>query len=403
MNSKELEQYFFEHAYSRYERSNYDKYLEENKISFNFKSIHITGTNGKGSTANYLSNIYTNEGYKVGLYMSPYFQCVIEMIKINNQNISIDEYINIFLRYKNDFERYNLSSFEMQTIIAFILFEEAHVDVAIIEAGMGGYIDATNIIDPELSIITSVSLEHTMYLGRSVSEIASNKAGIIKPNKPVLVGKLDESTMYAIREKAKAEKSQIYIVDDYHNEKLNDVSISFDYRPYTNLKISTTAKYQLKNASIAIEASKILKDIFPVSEESVRKSLLSTTLGGRFEYLTKNLVIDGAHNSEAISELVSTIEQIGKPLHIVFACFRDKNVDSMLNTLGALTTDITLTTFNNKRARTEEEYFLYLADYKFDANYINVIKNLVYQYPNDLVLVTGSLDFVGKVRNEFSK
>lgn len=403
MTVEELEKYFYDHAYPSYERDNYDKYLLDKDINFSFKSIHITGTNGKGSTANYLSNIYISNGYKVGLYTSPYFDNVTEMVKINGNKIKIDEYIEIFSKYKDEFEKYNLTSFEMQTIIAFLIFEEQKVDLAIIEVGMGGYIDATNIIEPILSIITSVSLEHTQYLGRSVSEIASNKAGIIKYLVPTLVGNLDDSAMLAIREKAKSEKSPLYIVDDYHNENVGEKSIIFDYRPYSHLEINTTAKYQLKNASIAIEAAKILNCLLPVNEENIRKALLEKTLDGRFEYLKPNLIIDGAHNPEAIEELVKAFENVHKNIHVVFACFKDKNVDLMLNLLGNLSNDIILTTFDHKRARKMDDYFLYLEDYKFDNNYINLINNLIKEYPDDLILVTGSLCFVGKVRGEIVK
>lgn len=403
MTPQELEQYFAAHISSNYERSNYDKYLEENLFSFSFKSIHITGTNGKGSTANFLANIYAKEGYKVGLYVSPYFDSVTEMIRIGNKQIDFETYLNEFFKYKESFEEYNLTTFEMQTIIAFLLFKESNVDLAVIEVGMGGYIDATNIINPILSIITSVSLEHTQYLGRSVSEIASNKAGIIKYQTPVLVGKLDESAMYAIRDKAKVEKATIYVVDDFHNEKINEKSITFDYRPFNNLELKTTAKYQLFNATIAIEATKIVSELLPVKEQSIRDALKEETLYGRFEYLQSNLLIDGAHNPEAINELVKSLENVQKPIHIVFACFRDKNVDLMLNELGVISNDITLTTFDHKRARNEEDYFLYLADYKYDDNYIYVINNLLELYPDDLILVTGSLCFVGMVRGHFRK
>ena len=292
---------------------------------------------------------------------------------------------------------------EIETYIAFTYFLKEKCDVSIIECGMGGLIDATNVFTPILSIITSVSLEHTQYLGRSVSEIASNKAGIIKYLVPTLVGKLDDSAMLAIREKTKSEKSQLFIVDDYHNENVGEKFITFDYRPYSNLKINTTAKYQLKNVSIAIEATKILNTLLPVNEENIRKAIQEKNLNGRFEYLRPNLIIDGAHNPEAIENLVKTLENVNKNIHIVFACFRDKNVDLMLNLLGTISTDITLTTFNHKRARKMDDYFLYLEDYKFDENYINVINSLLNEYPDDLILVTGSLCFVGKVRSEIVK
>jgi len=402
MNKQELEQYFLDRNFPVYERENYDKFLKAKKFSFSIPSIHITGTNGKGSTANYIFNIYKASGRNVGLYVSPYFGDVTKMLKINDNYVSFDEYIEMFLEHKKDFEKWNLSSFEIQSFIAFNLFEKHNLDLAVIEVGMGGYIDATNIFNPILSIITSVSLEHTAYLGRSVSEIAANKAGIIKENVPVLLGKLDESAMYAIRERAKQLKSTITIVDDFHNEKYVNNSWSFDYRPYNNLSISTGAKYQLKNAALAIEATKILNEVLPVNENDVRNGLNSELLSARFEFVKPNLLVDGGHNPEAIDLLVESLnDAITKRIHIVFASFRDKNFDAMINKLSVVSDDITLTTFDHKRAREEMDYFLYLEDYKFEENHFDLIKNKLNEFPDDIILVTGSLYFAELVRDEF--
>ena len=399
MDKVELENYFKEHASSAYERSNYDSFIEDEGLSYTFNSIHITGTNGKGSTSNFIYNIYLASGRKVGLYTSPYFYDSTEMVSINRKHVEFEEYLKVFNEYKSKFEKYGLTAFEMQTIIAFELLKRANLDIVIIEVGMGGYIDATNIINPLLSIITSVSLEHTAYLGRSISEIAYNKAGIIKFETPVLVGKLDDSAEFAINEKARELKSPIHKVESFHNEKIIGNKYVFDYFPYQGLEINSLAKYQLKNASLAIEAVKILNDILPVSEDAIRNGLLSDTLFGRFEMIDKNLIIDGAHNADGIQNLVDSISSYtSAPIHVVFACFRDKNIDSMLNELGQISNDVTLTTFDHKRARTEEEYFLYLGDYKFDADYKKVIDELRATYPDDIVLVTGSLAFVGIVR-----
>ena len=399
MDKVELENYFKEHASSAYERSNYDSFIEDEGLSYTFNSIHITGTNGKGSTSNFIYNIYLASGRKVGLYTSPYFYDSTEMVSINGKHVEFEEYLKVFNEYKSKFEKYGLTTFEMQTIIAFELLKRANLDIAIIEVGMGGYIDATNIINPLLSIITSVSLEHTAYLGRSISEIAYNKAGIIKFETPVLVGKLDDSAEFAINEKARELKSPIHKVESFHNEKIIDNKYVFDYFPYQSLEINSLAKYQLKNASLAIEAVKILNDVLPVNEDAIRKGLSSDTLFGRFELISKNLIIDGAHNADGIQNLVDSISSYTNvPIHVVFACFRDKNIDSMLNALGQISSDVTLTTFDHKRARTEEEYFLYLGDYKFDADYKKVIDELRATYPDDIVLVTGSLAFVGIIR-----
>ena len=401
MNKEELHHYLEEHNYSSYERDNYDRFIEDHNFSFPIKSIHITGTNGKGSVAKYLANIYSINGYKVGLYNSPFLNDVTEMISINGKNISFEEFISLLNEFKEDFEKYHLSSFEMETYIAYIYFFRNNIDIAIIEVGMGGYIDATNIITPILSIITSVSLEHTSYLGRSVSEIASNKAGIIKEEVPVLVGKVDDSAMYAIRERAKQMDAPICIVNDYHNVRSSSILI-FDYYPYLNLELSTLSEYQLKNASIVIESTKILEKEISVKEESIRKALKEKTLSCRYEYLNDHLLLDGAHNPEAIEELVNTLSKhILLPIHIVFAAFKDKNIEQMLVKLSNKSCDITLTTFPHKRARTIDDYFLYLGDYKFDEDYLHAISNLRETYPDDLVLVTGSLAFVGLVKETY--
>ena len=401
MNFNEMMSYFQKHNYSTYERDNYDRFLDKQKFDFPIKSIHITGSNGKGSTANFLYNAYLANGYKVGLYTSPFLEDVTEMISVNGKNISQDEYLELFNEYKDKLEKFELSSFEMQTFIAFTYFLNQGLDLAIIEVGMGGFIDATNVIDPLLAIITNISLEHTAYLGRSVSEIAYNKAGIIKEEVPVLVGKVDDSAMFAIREYAKDMDSQIYVVDDYHNDHLEGDKIVFDYYPFKNVKLSTKAFYQCKNASLALEAINILKDQLPFDEAEVKEGMEKNILPCRLEYVKDNLILDGGHNPDGINNLCETLGKIeSRPIHVVFASFKDKNIENMLIPLSNMAADVTLTTFDHVRARGEEEYFLYLGDYEFNPNYLDLIKDKLEKFPDDVVLVTGSLAFVGRVKQE---
>ena len=404
MNRNELEAYFKEHNYPSYERGNYDRYLEDHHFSFKTPSIHITGTNGKGSTSNYIYNIYRKAGYKVGLYTSPYLDDVTEMVSINGEIVSLETYSKKFESFREDFEKYNLSSFEMQTIIAFDLFNEANLDLVIVEVGMGGYIDATNIITPLLSIITSISLEHTSYLGGTTSEIAYNKAGIIKPNVPVLLGKMDEFALYAIRETAKKLNSPVHIVNEYYNEQIIDGVACFNSQNLKNVKLSVPVLYQIKNACLAIDAVKLLNGKFPVSEEVIKQGLQDAVLPCRFEYIDKNILVDGAHNPEAMQDFVNSLRAAtNKPIHAIFASFRDKNFSQMLNILDTITTDITITTFDHKRAKTEDEYFLFLSTYKFEADYLAKIKELEETYPDDLIVITGSLYFAGLVKRELFK
>ena len=404
MNKEQFAQYLVDHNYPTYERSKYDSFLKNEKIEFKFPSIHITGTNGKGSTANYLYQIYLKAGYKVGLYTSPYLDDVTEMVSINGKQIDFETYIERFNSLQSKFEKYNLSSFEMETIVAFTLFEDAKLDIVIVEVGMGGYIDATNIITPMLSIITSVSLEHTSYLGGTTSEIAANKAGIIKRYVPVLLGKLDEFAMYAIRETAKKNQSDVYVVCDYFNEKIVDGKIRFDCQSLKDVELNIPVLYQIKNACLAIDAVKFLSDKIGVSDDIIKEGLKSATLPCRYEMVDNNVLVDGAHNPEAMQALVDSLKLANeKPVHVIFASFRDKNFSHMLNILDTVSQDITITTFNHKRAKTEDEYFLFLATYAFDKDYLGKIKSLKEQYPDDLILVTGSLYFAGLVKRELRK
>lgn len=395
---QDLNAFFKERDLSTYDRDNFDRFLKAVRFSFTLPAIHVTGTNGKGSTVNYLKAIYEHAGYKVGTYISPFFDNVNEMIAIGEQHISDDDLLRLFNSQYANFVKFCLTSFEIQTYLAFTYLSEQKPDLAIIEVGMGGYLDATNIFNNVLAIITSVSLEHTNYLGKSISEIAKSKSGIIKERQPVLVGELEESALYAIRETAKENHSPVIIVEEYHNEIITD-HITFDYRPYHGLTLNTQARYQLKNASLAIEATKILAASFPVSEEDVEQGLLVAPMACRYERVGDHIIIDGAHNPEAMENLVTTLlASQTKPIHVLFAVFRDKNHSQMLTTLGKDMASITLTTFPHKRARTEEEFFLYLAEYPFYEDYRLALKELREKHPEDIILITGSLAFAALVR-----
>lgn len=404
MSFEELESYFSKINCGAYDRENYDKYLKAHKFSFEIPSIHITGTNGKGSTANYIYNIFLKAGYKVGLYSSPYLNSVDEMVSINGKYIAKTEYFALFSELKEDFEKFNLTAFEMQTIIAYEAFKRANLDLVIIEVGMGGFIDATNIINPILSIITSVSLEHTNYLGYSTSEIAYNKAGIIKEKAPVIVGAVDADALYAIKDRAKRTKSEVRLVPDYFNEKIVAGHVMFDCKYLRSVELSTASMYQAKNANIAIEAVSLLEKPFPVTEDAIRNGLKSNLLDCRFEWIKPNILVDGAHNPEAISNLVDSIKRtVNKPIHVIFACFRDKQFSTMLNMLDEISEDVTITSFDHPRAKTKDEYLLFLETYKFVDDYVAEVKRLLEEYPDDVILVTGGLYFAGLAKRELLK
>ncbi len=386
-----------------YQRDNFDAFLKKVGFHYDIPSIHVAGTNGKGSTCNYINNVYIASKRKVGLFISPAQNSLLDMIKVNNKDISLEAVEKIFKDYKKFFDKFELSSFEITTFIALKHFLDEKVDIAVIECGMGGEVDATNVFTPILSIITNITSEHTNFLGVSISEIALHKAGIIKEKVPVLIGEIEGDALEVIISKVKDCDSKIYKVDHFHNEKLTDSGYEFNYRPFGDLKIKSKSLTSVHDAAIALEAINILANEYPVSVEEAKEGLYQDKLSSRFEIIEGNptLVLDGAHNPDAIKKLRADVENAfpEKTVHVVFASFKDKNITSMLPEIGLLGTVI-LTTFDHVRAREESEYFLYLEDYKFVADHIALIKELKEQFPEDIILVTGSLAFANLVYQE---
>lgn len=405
MNVKE---YLLSRKRETYQRDEFDFFLKKTRFNYDVPSIHVAGSNGKGSTSTYLSYIYASEGYKVGLFTSPYDVSPTEMMKINNKPIDSDRLEKYLLDNKKDFEKYGLSEFEIETYIAFKYFLDEKCDIAIIECGMGGEYDATNIFTPLLSIITSISLEHTSSLGRTLSEIALHKAGIIKRERPILIDpELQEEALTVITNEAKELEAPIKTVERFHFEQLVDDGYEFTYSGMNNLKISTKARYSIKDACFALEAIKILNDQFPVKEESIRNGLFNMRIKARFEIKRENpfIIIDGGHNPEGIEILSKEVVNVCKTGHlsIVFSCFNDKNIELMLTTLGTLTRDITLTTFDHPRARTKDEYFLYLDEFNFVEDHKAAIKDIIQNKPENHILICGSLAFAYLVSDEFER
>ena len=382
-----------------YQKDNFDDFLASIKFSFNIPAIHVAGTNGKGSTCTLLKDIYIANGYKVGLFTSP--DKATEMIKINDVSIPVLFIDSVIKEYKKQIEKYDLSTFEILTFVALKWFMSEKVDIAIIECGMGGAFDATNIFTPILSIITTISIEHSDYLGQSLSEIALHKAGIIKENIPVLIGNLEGDALTTVVQKCKETDSTLTILDHTHNVTRINNGLSFDYRPYLGLYISNLAEYRVSDACLAVEATNLLGEQFPVKEDLLKEGLRVSKLKCRFEVIEGNptIILDGAHNPEGIESLRKAIDKTfyGRTIHVVFAAFRDKNIAQMLPEIS-LIGKITLTTFHHVRARTEEDYFLYLEDYAFEESFESLIDRLIEENKDDVILVTGSLAFTYVVR-----
>ena len=405
--SIDLKEYFSSLDRGDYQRENFDDFLKKVSFSYNVPSIHIAGTNGKGTTANYLANIYRSYGLKVGLFTSPYLNNVNEMMNINGVDITDEEIISYINEYGKLFEKYSLSEFEVQTFIALSYFQKSGVELAIIECGMGGEIDATNIFNPILSIITSISLEHTSFLGRSLCEIAYQKAGVIKDNIPVVTGILDEEAINTIVEVAKEKQSQVVVSVEPAKVVYESHGYIFAYSVYTNLRINSSATYSLKDACISLEAVNKLFDRYPVNEEQIREGLARTYMPVRMEILSEKplIIVDGSHNPEGILNMVKSLQNVteNRGIHVLFACFKDKNIERMLAYLGEYSKDIVLTTFPHKRARTMEDYFLYLDDHSFNEDPVAALNEFKENYPDDAILVVGSLAFASYMKNQIKR
>lgn len=290
-----------------------------------FKSIHVAGTNGKGSCSHMLASILQEAGYKVGLYTSPHLKDFRERIKINGNEISEDYIVDFISQNRTFFETHQLSFFEMTVGLAFSYFAENKVDIAIIEVGLGGRLDSTNVIKPEACLITNIGLDHTQFLGETLAEIAAEKAGIIKANTPVIISETHTETEHIFLEKAR---------------QLNAEIVFADQKQLINYQTDLLGNYQLKNKQAVYYTIKSLSDKFKVSEKDFKNGFLNvvknTNLLGRWQILHNQpkVICDTAHNAEGLSLTMQQLSnEVFKTLRIVFGVVSDKDLNSIAHIL----------------------------------------------------------------------
>ena len=287
-----------------------------------FLSVHVAGTNGKGSTSHMIASVLQEAGYKVGLYTSPHLKDFRERIRINGKTISKKNVVE-FIKTNRDFLEYqDLSFFEMTVGLAFDHFASNSVDIAIVEVGLGGRLDSTNIITPLVSVITNIGYDHTQFLGETLKEIAFEKAGIIKPGIPVVIGENKEETRTVFLEIAKKNSTNLFfaeelIIKDYKTDLLGD--------------------YQMQNVRTAVQTIKLLPHHFDIKEKDLirglQKVVKNTDLKGRWQILGMNpkIICDTAHNKEGLTLIMKQLERepYGE-LHFVLGMVNDKNLDLIL-------------------------------------------------------------------------
>lgn len=385
------------------------------------KCIHIAGTNGKGSTTAMLTQILMESGYKVGMYTSPFIEEFEERIQINNNNIPKEKLCEVVEKVKIAVDKTcelgydEPTEFEIITAVMFVYFQEEKVDYAVIEVGLGGRIDATNVVNPLISIITSISYDHVKILGNTLEEIAYEKAGIIKENTPVILYPVEEEAKLSIEKAAKEKQSPIIYVkkqDSMLKEKLynvpyQEITVNTSRNAY-EIQLSLLGTHQLLNCSVVINAAEELQNIgINIRKEHIIEGLKKVKWAGRLEMLKAKpmVVIDGAHNIDGIKSLKNSINTYFKynKFILIMGILSDKQVDDMVKVITPEASNIITVTPPSYRAENSSGLVEIIKKYNPNCEAIENYKEayekaLSYADEDDLILICGSLYMVGEMR-----
>ena len=376
-----------------------------------FPTVHIVGTNGKGSTTSYLQNILTKSGYQVGTFTSPYITRFNERISINGTEIPDKDLISLVAKAQvllNDLEEHTdfdrPTEFELVTLLMFLYFDLKQVDMAIIEAGIGGRLDSTNVLSPELVICTSIGFDHTETLGNSLLDIANHKAGVMRENTPILLGRVSAEVEHFFNQKSHDLQAPLAIIDREIQLLPKDnqtIQISYDHWESPNLKLPMLGQHQENNAGLAVTAAHLLAQTFSkITDKSIQEGIEETHWPGRSEWIGNNIYLDGAHNPQGIASLKQVLKDnfANRRVHILFAGLRRKPLADLLEELKDY--DITVTSFDFFEALPLDDY---PKDFKRAADYRDWLAQAKSANSDDLFVVTGSLYFISEVRNYLIK
>lgn len=389
-----------------------------------FSTIHVAGTNGKGSVSSILASILQNSGYKVGLYTSPHLMDFRERIRINGDMIPEDYVVNFVQRNKSLFDKIHPSFFEMTVAMAFEYFNVSRVDVAVIEVGMGGRLDSTNVITPDLSIITNIGLDHTQFLGDTLEAIAAEKAGIIKSGVPVVIGETQPETQPVFTRIAEQKNAPIYFADSnfvvtdvmYSNfSMIMSVATTDGEQRYVGLKSPLCGDYQKKNIVTVVQAIDILRtrgyqiplNAVMLGFESV---MVDTGFKGRWQVVSTHplTICETAHNPAGVASMLHTLATMEyEQLHIIFGCVNDKDCDAVLSLLPK-TAKFYFCKPDVPRGLDVMQLQAVASKHGLSGEICNDISAAIAAShkaaaPNDLILITGSIFLVADALNYFYK
>lgn len=382
------------------------------------KCVHVAGTNGKGSTVAFISNILIEAGYKVGIYTSPYLERFTERIKVNHSEIGKEELARLtsFVKQKVDamlqMGENHPTEFEIITAIAFQYYCEQKCDVVVLEVGLGGRFDATNVINDSLvSVITTINFDHMQWLGNTLPGIAFEKAGIIKQNGDVVIFPQPDDVMKVFRQVCDERGARLHVVD-FAGIRLLKFDIDgqvFDFNELKGLEISLLGKHQLKNAATAVQACQILcQKGFNITVDSIRQGLKKARWPGRMEVLRKNpvILIDGAHNAEGAKALRNALTEYFPNKRIIFimGVVKDKDYKSMIEEILPIADSFITVTPNSERALSANELAIMLRNYCKNVLISDTIEDAVkasldMSRSEDVICAFGSLFYIGAVRS----
>lgn len=379
-----------------------------------FKSIHIVGTNGKGSTAAFLNSILTESGYKTGTYTSPHLIDFSERITISGKPISQENIKNLASMIKEIIENSPYSKrpftfFEVTTAMAFYYFAKESVDIAIIEAGLGGRLDATNTLEPLLTIITTIGLEHKDFLGDTIEKIAYEKASVIKKNTPCITGTKEIDALNVIEQEAKQKNAPLYrLGKEFFPEKMNNMEFNYKgiFKNYKDIVLENLIGInQFDNASLSIAAIELItRNGFKINEKHIYDGIRKARWPGRFEIIRKTppFIIDGAHNPQGIESLIKNLDAFfpGLKFRIVLTVLKDKDINEMIDKLKPYAEEIVFVPNKNERSYKRHEYEQLFKDnhlFSFANDIPSVIKDCIY-IKDKPILFTGSLYGIGEAK-----
>lgn len=380
------------------------------------KFIHISGTNGKGSVLAYLSTVLAEAGYRTGRYLSPTLFSYREKIQVNGEKInkeSLAAHVTAIAEATREMQEQNAGTptiFEVETVLAFLYFKEKKCDIVVLETGMGGLLDATNIIETTiLEVLTSISMDHMEFLGDTLGKIAEQKAGIIKPQTKVVSAWQEPEAAEVIRQTCMRQNCTLQCADP---SKITDVTYDirkqvFTYKNWKQMEISLAGSYQIINAALALEGVEALRSLgYQLSEETVRKGMLATQWRGRFTVIAEDpiVIMDGAHNPAAAKTLRDSLQHYfkGRTLHFIFGMFKDKDYHEVIRLTAPLASDIVaVETPGNPRALPAEELAEAVRPVNPHVTAAKSIEEAVEQVlgradKEDAVIIFGSLSWLGE-------